>query len=128
MNEHVVVGSVEYDRPINPQTTDEWADYINEWCTRKGWNDNPKFPEMLLNLHSEVSEAWEEYRNNRGVSEIYYNDSKPEKPEGIPIEITDLLIRVLHLMKYLGWDVNQLLNLKMAFNEKREYRHGGKKA
>lgn len=65
-------------------------------------------------IHSELSEALEEYRNGREPTEIYYTDSvctengrlcvpdaedecgayRRGKPEGIPIELADVIIRI----------------------------------
>lgn len=104
----------------------EWAQYINEWCERKGWNQNLVFEKVLMNLHSEITEAWEEIRNNRGIDEVYFSEGG--KPEGVPVEIADLLIRLLHIAAWRGWDMQALVAQKMAYNCKRPFRHGGKAA
>lgn len=44
-------------------------------------------------IHCELSEAVEEYRNGHGLTEIYYNDDG--KPEGVPVELADAVIRTL---------------------------------
>lgn len=66
---------------------------IHEWARRKGWWDNPNRPvsEILNNFHSEVTEAWEEYRGNRMAT--WYAPGNA-KPEGFWVEIADLVIRV----------------------------------
>jgi NTP pyrophosphatase (non-canonical NTP hydrolase) len=48
------------------------------------------------------------------------------KPEGIPSELADVIIRVLDMCGALGIDIAAALADKMAFNETRPYRHGGK--
>jgi hypothetical protein len=111
---------------VKPESLDEWAKYIYEWCERKGWNQNLDFPKMLMNLHSEVTEAWEECRNGRAIDEVY--ESEGGKPEGVPIELVDLLIRFLHIAAWRGWNLQELLEQKMAYNEKRPFRHGNKTA
>jgi hypothetical protein len=45
-------------------------------------------------FHSELSEALEEYRNNHKVTEVW--SSEKGKPEGIPIELADFVIRICH--------------------------------
>lgn len=43
-------------------------------------------------MHSELSEALEDYRNHRKLDEIYWEDAV--KPCGIPIELADFVIRI----------------------------------
>lgn len=99
---------------------------IYDWCQEKGWNENLDFPKMLMNLHSEITEAWEEIRNGHEIDEVYY--SAGDKPEGVPIEIADLVIRILHIAAWRNWDLAWLVNEKMKYNKTRPYRHGGKTA
>lgn len=48
------------------------------------------------------------------------------KPEGIPSELADIIIRVLDICAYHDIDIAASLADKMAFNATRSYRHGGK--
>ena len=50
------------------------------------------------------------------------------KPEGIPIELADVIIRVLDLCGRYGIDIEAAIREKHAYNLTREHRHGGKKA
>jgi len=120
-------------------TIKEWQEKVYEWCERKGWNGNLVLGNMIANLHSEISEAWEEIRNGKEVNEVYYNKDDSlaytsgigwvkSKPEGFPIEIADLVIRVLHLCEWAKIDLEEMIKLKMEYNETRPYRHGGKTA
>lgn len=68
------------------------------------WDEERSFGEIISLCHSELSEALEEYRNNRGLGEIYYNGNKPE---GIPVELADCIIRILD---YCGETDKELLN------------------
>lgn len=79
--------------------------------------------EKLLMMHAEISEAVEELRD--GNMTLYYNEGS-EKPEGFGIEIADLFIRGMDLMKFLGVDLLGAIRLKSAYNDTRPYRHGGK--
>ena len=76
-------------------------------------------------IHSEVSEALEEYRNGRLPTEVYTGNNG--KPEGIPIELADVIIRVLDYCGYAGIDIDAAISQKHEYNRTRPYRHGGKK-
>lgn len=102
------------------------------WMTAEdhGWHEDGEtnlVPVKLALIHSEVSEALEEYRNGDITGrEIYYN-SGSLKPEGFGIELADIVIRVLDLAESLGIDMEECLELKMKYNESRPYKHGGKR-
>lgn len=162
----------------------ELATVIHARNVRLGFYEPEKvrpFDGMLANVHGEVSEALEEWRAGRGMTEIYWsihhngdpgvleyfravpggrlqvrnydydfrggNDSVPEwldvtpervrnmpnmkgflKPEGIPSELADIIIRVLDICGANRIDIAAAIADKMAYNETREYRHGGKRS
>lgn len=98
---------------------------IHENAIKHGWHDEERsFGEFCSLLHSEISEAFEEHRNNREPREIYFNG---DKPEGIPIELADLAIRLFDTVEKLGIDIEKAIALKHEFNKTRTYRHGGKR-
>jgi NTP pyrophosphatase (non-canonical NTP hydrolase) len=117
---------------------------IKEACEiakEKGWHDKPvEFAEYIANIYAEISEAWEEWRNNYALNEIYAvtnteciirntGDIKHRgyKPCGIPIELADVVIRICDMCGNLGIDLEQAIELKMAYNRTRPYRHNGKR-
>lgn len=79
-------------------------------------------------MHSEISEALEEYRNGHHPREVYVTKDKQniDKPEGIGIELADTIIRILHFGNIYGINIGALVLMKMEYNEKRPARHGGK--
>lgn len=52
----------------------------------------------------------------------------PVKPEGVPSELADIVIRVADICGYYGIDLDAAITQKMAYNRTRPYRHGGKRA
>lgn len=109
------------------------ASSIYENAASKGWwNENTpeeraaKIPEKIALMHSELSEALEEYRDGHPPTAIYYKESNPQKPEGIPMEIADVVIRALDFCAGYGIDIDEALRIKMKYNATRPFKHGGK--
>lgn len=128
------------------KSINEWAREIGEWGTRKGWDKPPMCETRSFNMHgesivepkgvdvnavlakialchTELSEAVEAVRDGKYVAYL-----KDGKPEGMVIELADAVIRIMHLCDLLGLDLEEAIEQKMAANEKREYRHGGRLA
>ncbi len=123
------IGSV-----INTMQQQVW-----EWVKIKGWdNPGPTFGEAIALLHSEASEALEAFRvygasgyyDDHGVSTYVDVDSSTPyegcKPEGVPSEFADILIRLLHFSAIWGIDLGAEYVAKMKYNHTRAYRHGGR--
>lgn len=81
-------------------------------------------PEVLALIHSEVSEALEAYR----VGDMSFRITKGGKPDGFPVELADIVIRVLDLAQFQGIDIERMMRAKHYYNIKRPLRHGGKRA
>jgi NTP pyrophosphatase (non-canonical NTP hydrolase) len=93
-----------------------------------GWHDETRtIGDLICLMHSELSEALEEHRNGRLPAEIYFNEAKPDKPEGIPIELADCIIRIFDFCGLHEVDLEEALTIKMQYNKTRPYRHGNKK-
>jgi len=46
------------------------------------------------------------------------------KPEGHAVELADAMIRIADWFGRHGWDLEEIIRIKMEYNETRPYRHG----
>lgn len=96
------------------------------WQTSKdkGWHDVPKsLAEDIALMHSELSEALEEVRKGLMPSYLYFIGAKPE---GVPAEFADVVIRMVDVCEQWGIDLEAAISAKLEYNKTRPYRHGGK--
>lgn len=109
----------------------EWVVVCHELARSKGWWPQigraaiiSSIPEKLALIHSEISEALEEYRN--GTAYVYEGDNG--KPEGLAVELADAVIRIFDLAGALEIDLEEAIRAKHRYNATRPQRHGGKRA
>lgn len=112
-----------------------------EGAAAKGFHDDRPTdgPELsnwqgnkLMLIVSEVAEAQDELRKGYPANYTYYPDApvfiigerKPSKPEGVPSELADVVIRVLDFCYTEGIDLESIIEEKLAFNATRERLHG----
>lgn len=114
----------------------QMGDEVYAWAVRKGWEPDPTrtFGDECALLHSEVSEALEAFRD-WGLADATGNPihaplgtaaPRPAKPEGVGSEFADILIRLVHYATVHGFDLEAEYERKMAYNEGRPWRHGGR--
>lgn len=78
--------------------------------------------ESIALMHSELSEALEDIRNNLPLTEIM--SEKDGKPCGVPVELADTVVRILHFCGANGIDLAEALHRKMEYNRTRPFMHG----
>lgn len=124
-------GNVYRSRLLN-----ELRDIALRIANEHGFKDASIGEDIAL-IHSEASEALESHRGGMKPDEYLYEDAFGEyykfeeapagcKPVGIPSEMADILIRVFHFCGKHGIDIDRAVAEKMAHNESRPFKHGGK--
>lgn len=109
-------------RAESPMKIREICNESHDRARRKGFYDPPPtIDQRIALIHSELSEAYEEYR--AGNDMIYFKDGKPE---GFAIEIADVAIRLFDLCEHLGIDLENVVRIKSDYNETRPHKHGKK--
>jgi len=109
-------------------TIRKWQKQLHQLSLSKGWwrereECHQKIPQTLLMIHSEISEATEDYRS--GNMDLLHQDNG--KPTGFPSELADAVIRILDLAEALNIDLEHVIALKHEYNKSRSYRHGNKR-
>lgn len=95
----------------------------NGWNLPNVWTPEQDVTQIAL-IGCEVSEAIEEIRKGGDVTRNSYPDGL--KPEGVPAELADVIIRVLDYSYARGIDIESAVFEKLEFNTTRSHRHGGK--
>lgn len=99
------------------------VDEVHNNAVDHGWHDEYKSQgDFIALMHTELSEAFEEYRNNKPM--VYYED---KKPEGMAVELADCVLRIFDWAGFHSVDIASIILEKHRYNKTRPYKHGGKK-
>ena len=85
--------------------------------------DHNRIAALLMLITTEVAEACECVRDNQ--FHMFY-EADTGKPEGLPSELADVVIRVADLCGALRIDLPNAIEEKLAYNRRRQHRHGGR--
>lgn len=97
---------------------------INELCkeahqTAKEhgfWEGEKNIGEVIALMHSELSEAFEAYRNGKYIDESH----------GLFVELADCVIRIFDFAGANNIDLDFLIRKKMEYNKTRPFKHNKK--
>lgn len=104
---------------------------IHDNAVKKGfWEANKDVGMKLALIHSEISEALEEFRSHDigNLPHVYYAKAANPKPEGFGVELADAVIRIMDLCQYFKIDLLDIVLKKHHYNLSRPHLHGGKRA
>jgi NTP pyrophosphatase (non-canonical NTP hydrolase) len=118
------------------KTLNEIANAVYDLAWQKGWHSDEEKEDAFIeracnNLHDEVSELHESWRNNQ----LRLPCDKAEKMKELGLkpltcieeEFADIVIRVLDDCKKLSIDIQNAIEVKHLYNKSRSYRHGNKR-
>lgn len=98
---------------------------VGENAEKHGFHDVTGSPlEYLAMIHSEVSEIVGELRKGWSPDETYYGPDR--KPEGVPTELADVVLRCFDFAYVFGIDLEGAILEKHSYNADRPYLHGRK--
>ncbi|QJC52740.1 hypothetical protein HGI30_15000 [Paenibacillus albicereus] len=119
------IKTVQLPEGVAPARINDLVNAAHQNAISKGWWDEDRsFGEIIALIHSEASEALEDFRVGKQPDEVWYENG--DKPCGIPSELADIVIRVLDAAGRYGIDLESIIAEKMAYNATRPVRHGGK--
>lgn len=108
---------------MKPISINLFASQVHQNAIDHGWwTEKKSVGDICALMHSEVSEAFEEYRNGKPMH--YIVDGKPE---GVAVELIDVVIRVFDYLASEKIDIEKLLIEKHQYNITRPFKHDGKK-
>ena len=102
----------------------KWLQHVvHLTAIEKGWwQQERNNGECIALMHSELSEALEGLRAADGIA-------PSDKLEGflsVEEEFADTIIRIMDLCERRNWRLADAIAAKLAYNETRAHRHGGK--
>jgi NTP pyrophosphatase (non-canonical NTP hydrolase) len=112
-----------------------WAVHRLAW--QKGWHSKEETEDHFVerfcnNLHDEVSELHEAWRNNQlhGLCDksVHMAEAGVKPLTCLEEELADIIIRALDCAEKEGIDIQSAVERKHVYNATRPERHGGKRS
>lgn len=112
-----------YDISLNEPISGETIKFETAHFVRGGTYAIGGTQEAWLNITYNYAKHYYRVFGEKGIRTIYGMTGA----ESIPIELADVIIRVLDYCGYAGIDIDAAISQKHEYNKTRPYRHGGKK-
>jgi len=111
------------------ETLTEIAEAVHQLAWDKGWHSQDENEDAFIeracnNLHDEISELHEAWRNNK----LHEQCDKPIPLTCLEEEFADIIIRVLDNCRKLNVDIQTAVKIKHNYNLTRSHRHGNKRS
>ena len=133
----VCEGKKKQEEAKQSDSLNKLADAIYALAIEKGWHDPAETRDHFVeracnNLHDEVSELHEAWRNNR----LDLPCDKADKMEAMGLkpltcleeELADIVIRAFDNARRLDIDILTAIQQKHEYNKSRSFRHGNKRS
>jgi hypothetical protein len=79
------------------------AKEVHENAVKHGfYTPEPEIEATFDNFHRELSEAFDAYAKDKQPFEIYFDEQSNKKPDGIVVELADMVLRILDTSAAIG--------------------------
>lgn len=115
-----VMSKVVAERNALRDERDGYQGRLFDECRSAGWDPDFKntFAEEIAHLHEELSEAFRAFRQRK---DFQITIDANGKPQGVPVELADVLIGLFYNAELHGFDLFAAVELKHQYNLTRNY-------
>jgi hypothetical protein len=125
-----------WNQGLDERSFGDWCTLINSEIIEayEDYRDHRALNEIYYELDGDTSGKKYTREEAGQIANQFWRDQSPRpseapifKPCGIPIEMADAVIRILHIAEFANFNLYNCIEEKMRYNQIRAHRHGGKK-
>lgn len=109
---------------ISCRSIEAWCKDAHDLASSKGFYDHEPTMQAkgtwFMNITEEVCEAWDCIKSGQTSTTLKIDG----KPEGLPIELADIALRLFDVCAALGVDLEHAMRIKHEYNKTRPWKHG----